>query len=93
MKRFALIASIALVLGVAGTGGVNAHLRPAHRGAPVAAQRERHPEMMRALQSLQQAKNELQHSAHDFGGHRVKAIQETDEAIREVREALRFDKH
>ena len=34
----------------------------------------------------------MEHAAHDFGGHRVAALKECDEAIRQLREALRYDK-
>ena len=62
--------------------------------APAAnhSHREHHPELRRALDSLEKSKKELANSAHDFGGHRVKALQLTDSAIAEVHEALKFDK-
>jgi hypothetical protein len=42
------------------------------------------PNMKAALVSLNQAKQSLEKAAHDKGGHRVKAIQLIDEAMREV---------
>ncbi len=53
---------------------------------------ERHPEMKRALHTLERAKGDLENSAHDFGGHRVKALQLTEQAIQEVKAGLAFDK-
>jgi hypothetical protein len=53
---------------------------------------ERHPEMIHALKSLENAKNHLEKAAHDFGGDRAKALEHTEEAIKEVKEALQFDK-
>jgi len=53
---------------------------------------ERHPEMRHALHALEKAKEALQHAAHDFGGHRAKALELTDQAIREVKEGLEFDR-
>jgi len=53
---------------------------------------ERHPEMKRALHALERAKEDLEHAAHDFGGHRAKALQLTQQAIEEVKAGLAFDK-
>ena len=60
--------------------------------AATAEAAERHPEIRRAINALERAKDYMQHAAHDFGGHRVEAIRECDEAIRQLREALRYDR-
>ena len=61
--------------------------------AGIAKAEERHPEIQRALRSLERARDYMQHAAHDFGGHRVAALRACDEAIGQLREAERFDKH
>ena len=53
---------------------------------------ERHPEIHAALQHLQAAKQALQRGSHDFSGHREKALDLTNQAISECRDALRSDK-
>jgi len=53
---------------------------------------ERHPEMHRALHALERAKEDLEHAAHDFGGHRAKALELTNQAIQEVKAGLAYDK-
>lgn len=53
---------------------------------------EKHPEIRAAIHHLQEAKNNLEHAAHDFGGHRAKALEHVNEALRECNEALTFDK-
>jgi len=50
----------------------------------------RHPEIERALGALHDAKEHLQHAAHDFGGHRGDAIQAIDEADRQLRICLQY---
>ncbi|MGH9327429.1 MAG: hypothetical protein ACRD2B_12200 [Terriglobia bacterium] len=55
--------------------------------------RERHPQIYSALRALQNARQHLQHGAHDFGGHRAQALRLTNQAIQECRQALRYDKH
>jgi len=56
------------------------------RGRP-----ENHAELDGALRALQRAKAGLEHASHDFGGHRVKALDLTNQAIDEVKQALASD--
>jgi hypothetical protein len=44
----------------------------------------RHPQIEDALRALYNAKDHLEHAAHDFGGHRVDAIRAIDEADRQL---------
>jgi hypothetical protein len=60
---------------------------PAHK-----AHHEKHPAIHHAIKSLEEAKDYLQHAAHDFGGHRVAALKECDEAIKQLKQALQYDK-
>jgi hypothetical protein len=48
----------------------------------------RHPEIHRAMHKLEGAKNDLSHAAHDYEGHRVKALQDIDAAMSELQQAL-----
>ena len=54
---------------------------------------ERHPEIRQAMQALRRAKQELQEGAHDFNGHRAKALELTNQALEECRAALEADKN
>jgi len=56
------------------------------------AQAEPHPAIRGAIQALERAKSDLQHAAHDFGGHRVDAIQSIDRALEQLRLALKYDR-
>lgn len=56
---------------------------------PAAADKQ--PHMKAALQSLNQAKNQLEKATPDKGGHRAKAIELVDQAIGEVKEGIEFD--
>ena len=53
---------------------------------------ERHPQIRAAMRALQNAKEHLEHAAHDFGGHRVEAIRAIDEAHHQLELCLQFDK-
>ncbi|HXZ42461.1 MAG TPA: hypothetical protein VEG68_17100 [Terriglobales bacterium] len=50
----------------------------------------RHPQIEDALRALHNAKDHLEHAAHDFGGHRVDAIRAIDEADRQLRICLQY---
>ena len=55
---------------------------PAAPAAPAAP--EPHPQIHEALEAMRNAKHHLESAAHDFHGHRVKAIEHLDQAIREA---------
>jgi len=84
-KVFFSIAAVVMALALAFSAGSPATLH--------AAQSERHPEIRGAINALEKAKAHLTLANHDFGGHRADAVKACDEAIRELNEALKFDKH
>jgi len=45
---------------------------------------EPHPHIHEGLEAMRAAKHHLESAAHDFEGHRVKAIEHLDQAIREA---------
>ncbi|MGH8743642.1 MAG: hypothetical protein ACREUY_05110 [Burkholderiales bacterium] len=57
---------------------------------PAAQAEEKHPNMHKALHSLEHAKADLEKAKHVFGGHRAKALELTDQAIREVKAGLEY---
>jgi hypothetical protein len=63
--------------------------KPATR--PGAGDKERHPEIRRALMGLREAKRSLEAADHDFDGHRVAALKDVDDGIKELEEALKVD--
>ena len=69
--------------------GAEATSRPGEGRRAEAA--DRHPEMCKALFHLRESKRELEKSAHDFDGHRVAALKDTDQAIKEVVDGLKDD--
>ena len=52
--------------------------------AMIAAIPERHPHIDEALEAMRNAKRQLETAEHDFGGHRAKALEHLDRAIREA---------
>jgi hypothetical protein len=61
-------------------------------GVDAAAEKERHPHLHAAVKELKEARRELKEANHDFGGHREDAVKAIDVAIRQLEEALKFDK-
>jgi hypothetical protein len=54
---------------------------------------ERHPELVKAIRQLREVRASLAAAARDYGGHRAKAVEITDRAIREVQAAMDYDRH
>ena len=75
IRQLVLFAAVALVLGFAA-------------GTAFA---ERQPHMQAALRALRNARQQLDAADADKGGHRVKAVQLVNDAIREVEAGIRFD--
>ena len=61
------------------------HAAPAPAAAP-------HPEIRDAIAALRNAREHLNHAAHDFGGHRVEAIRAIDDAIHQLQDCLKYDR-
>jgi hypothetical protein len=57
----------------------------------VAAMPEAHPHIDEALEAMRAAKKHLEMADHDFKGHRSKAIEHLNQAIREAEICLRVD--
>jgi hypothetical protein len=95
-NRRSLLAGLALavpaLLGIAVRGA------PAQPGKKLLEKKlerekaERHPHIKAAIRELGEAKQELEHAAHDFGGHRVDAIGAVNAAIKQLNLALEHDK-
>jgi hypothetical protein len=76
------ISTYALTLALGVTAGASL-MRSAHA--------DEQPRMDSGLEHLKAAKNALDSASHDKGGHRVKALQATVTAIKEVEEGIDFD--
>ena len=80
-----LLLTLAFPVGAASPKGPVA---PVVAAAPVpaapAAMPERHPHIDEALESMRAAKHHLESAEHAFHGHRAKAIEHLNQAIREA---------
>lgn len=88
-----LIAGLSLPAAAAnGAPAAKPSPAPAANPAPAPAPPEKHPKIREALAALHASREDLEHAAHDFGGHRVDAIRSIDEAIRQLEICLKYDK-
>ncbi len=62
------------------------------RMASTAPPPEPHPHIRAAVAELREAREELRTAAHDFCGHRAEAVEKTDQALRQLQEALACDR-
>ena len=67
-------------------------MAPQGAQAQKGGRKEQHPEIRRALQALERAKYDLEHGAHDFGGHRAQALELVNQVIQQLHQALQSDK-
>ena len=95
MKNSVWLTICVILLGLLAWSQMNSQMQtvpaPAPAQARVAAE-EDHPHIEAAIKSLEDAKHHLETAAHDFGGHRAKALDHTQQALNECREALKYDK-
>jgi hypothetical protein len=82
MDRRTALSGLAFA-GLMAASVAEAQPRPAPAAHP-------HTKIHAAIDALQSARDELEHAAHDFGGHRVDAIKAIDEALKQLRLALQY---
>lgn len=101
MKRwsFGLAFVAILVLALTLPAGAPAAPAPHHalpaataasNAAPAAAAAAPHPEIRDAMEALRQARGNLDHASHEFGGHRAAAIKHIDEAMHELQTCMKY---
>jgi len=79
MRRLVIVAVISMTIGTLfGAVGSTAYA-------------ERQPHMNKALHHLREARRHLKLSSWDKGGHRVKAIGQTQKAINQTKKGIAFD--
>jgi hypothetical protein len=85
-RKLALVALAALLLLVL-------PLSPSFAAKGLGKEKREHPRIAIAIKDLQDAVDYMQKAPHDFGGHRVEAIEASKRAIEQLNLALKFDEH
>jgi hypothetical protein len=74
-------------------GGQQSQGQPqAPQGGQMPRGGERHPHVRAAMHALMNAERQLAQAAHDYGGHRVKAMELIKQAQEELRAGLEYDR-
>lgn len=88
----ALIAALSAGLTIARAQTTNTVPPPAAAKTYSPGAMKRHPAMFRAISSLRSAKQDMENTGHDFGGHKKAALEACDKAIDQLELALKADK-
>jgi len=91
-KTIAILSALALGCAISLPAAAQQQSPPKLKRIQMAKEKEKHPEIAAAIMHLKEAKQNLEHAAHDFGGHRVTALKHINEALEECHEALESDK-
>jgi hypothetical protein len=91
-KLYAILTATALVCAISVPAAAQQQDSAKLKRVQMAEKKEHHPEIAAAMNHLREAKQNLEHAAHDFGGHRANALKHVNEALEECRLALEFDK-
>jgi hypothetical protein len=61
---------------------------------PQREREERHPVVRESIEKIESARHDLvDYADRDFGGHRAKAVEHLNQALRELHMAMDYDKH
>ena len=61
---------------------------------PAPQEHERHPVIRESMEKIESARHDLaDYADRDFGGHRAKAVEHLNQALKELHMALDYDKH
>ncbi len=91
-KTTAILSAMALACAISVPAAAQQHDAAKLKRVQMGKEKEEHPEIAGAMMHLKEAKQNLEHAAHDFGGHRVAALKHVNEALEECRLALESDK-
>jgi len=94
MKKLICLTAAAIALTLAAPANAQTAVAPAGQTAmPMEHGHEHHPEMHHAIHALEHSKADLEKAAHDYGGHRAKAIELINGALSELHQGLEFEEH
>ena len=80
----ALLLALAFPVAAAGPRSPVAAVASAAAVPAVAAMPQKHPHIHEALEAMKTARGSLEAAEHDFHGHRTKAVEHLNQAIREA---------
>jgi uncharacterized protein YlxW (UPF0749 family) len=91
MRRTSSLLAVCLTLAMA--SAAFPQTRKPQQSRSTNAKTANHAKIVAAINSLEAARNELQHSEKDFGGHKQDALDAVNNALKQLRLALQFEKY
>jgi hypothetical protein len=88
MKKSFTLMSLITVIAVLSFLIVSA--TPVKAGPGMAEEKAMHPRIVKAIDALEDAVAYMKEAPHDFGGHRAKAIEDSEKAIKQLKLALKY---
>jgi hypothetical protein len=79
-----------VLLGVFLMGLTALAVRTVGAQGPIAREASEHPNIAKAIEALEVAIADMQRAPHDFGGHKAKAIEASERAIKQLKLALAY---
>ncbi|MGP8154646.1 MAG: hypothetical protein ACLQBQ_11020 [Smithella sp.] len=83
-------ASISMITIIAVLSFFIVSATPVKAGSAMADEKAMHPRIVKAIDALEDAVAYMKEAPHDFGGHRAKAIEDSEKAIKQLRMALKY---
>lgn len=79
-----------LMLGLFFVGIITMTARTVNSESPTAQEASEHPRIAKAIGALEDAIHYMREAPHDFGGHKAKAIETSERAVRQLKLALAY---
>ena len=79
-----------LMLGLFFVGIITMTARTVNSESPIGQEASEHPRIAKAIAALEDAIIYMKEAPHDFGGHKAKAIEDSERAVRQLKLALKY---
>jgi hypothetical protein len=79
-----------LILGLFFVGIITMTARTVNSESPIAQEASEHPRIANAIGALEDAIHYMREAPHNFGGHKEKAIEASERAVRQLKLALAY---
>jgi len=79
-----------LMLGLFFVGIITMTVRTVNSQSPIGQEASEHPRIAKAIDALQDAIVYMKEAPHNFGGHKAKAIEDSERAIKQLKLALAY---
>jgi len=79
-----------LMLGLFFVGIITMAARTVNSESPIGKEASEHPRIAKAIDALEDAIHYMREAPHNFGGHKAKAIEDSERAVKQLKLALAY---